>query len=277
MKKNFVSSGSGDGWLIQSNDFRDLVAVFLNTIYPDRYDLVVLIPGVGLDDSCMDIAQHHRVKSVTILDVDDQSIQHFLDKSASNGMSAPADETTEFDVTNNVRFVTDWDTLVHQRFRADVILDKSLFDVFNASYTSWIPRYISYIDKLLTLRGTFLVVSMTVQNVQSKLLRKLPTTYSKYFGILFGNNEYKFPRNVTQQQQRTLRSTIKRVGVVSIGIATKDIFHECTVDSLTNRISRCFSDRKVLPIKAFGDMGLATLLHRNLYTQNNLMTRENAF
>jgi hypothetical protein len=105
-----------------------LLAVFLNTVFNDKTNTKVLISGVGLDDSFLDLSRKKQIESVLLIEIDKTGMKHCWSKRTEQKDMGDYDSREgTFKVTNTINFVLNKKdrpyVLNHRKF--DLILDKS--------------------------------------------------------------------------------------------------------------------------------------------------------
>lgn len=219
---NFVQAGgSQDGWLISRTDFSSKVlAALFDTVLLGRTGLDILIPGVGLDETCFDLEALDAVESITLVDLDVQSAEFFHARRTEPKKNSAA-------ITDKISFYTSWEALDPAK-KFDVVLDKSFFDVLEAAFSNKQAdaMWQSYTRDRLAEGGVCIVLSMNLQRAQSALRSAFACAF---FSVLFDNNQYTYAR-LNGGRNR------KRGGIVSLGLA----FHGACPGS-TMKVVQAFS------------------------------------
>jgi hypothetical protein len=271
-QNNFVSpGGSQDSWLISTHDFaQKVIPSLLKCILPDRKELAILIPGVGLDTSCFEIEKHDSVGSIDLVDLDEASCEFF--RSFSDKKDGDGKECRSTLITEKIMFHTNWDSVMEKKF--DVVLDKSFFDVLEANLKCKQAEQVwkSCTYDLLNPNGVCLILSMNLQRVQ-QTLRNTSIGRPMYFSVLFGNNQYIY--------QSTGKRARKRIGLISMGLAfgSSNIVKPGMIRNFTVSITDKFKNNEP-SMSAFTFKGNSLIpqtltFQRILYTDIGLQSREN--
>lgn len=243
--QNFVApSPNQDTWLISKKESVALVTELLNTVLHEKKEINVLVPGVGLDDSCLFFALNPKVKSVLLIDVDEKSRKFFwarkkiletckpqsdeqLETLLKNYQTALTHEdlkypndTKEFTVGEKVTFIFNQQgdsepVPEHQKF--DLILDKSFFDVMvNLKIVSslW-GKFVKPLKK----GGVCVILSMMTAKLQTNLKKEFNIEeQAVYFSVLYSNN----------MKTDTTRSGrhVKRLALASLALVCNNKYTE---------------------------------------------------
>lgn len=226
---NFVNpSPSRDSWLINSDHYFNIIEHILTKWFDDEKKLEILIPGAGMDPSTFLLVDSFKLHKFVIVDPSKESELYFKAQGRKN-----------------IIFHKDWSAIKDEKF--DLILDKSFTDVLIVNHKT---KDIS--DKLhnkLNDGGVCVILSM--KNEPLKKILNLENEYKsikRYFGVMFGNNQYTF-----QTEHKRER---KALGIVSIGILHKvDKINQPLIDNLNKFIIDYFNS---LGMKAFEQVQYGT-------------------